>query len=71
MQQSSDIMRVKPRAKAKAAPRGGVTASMIVLEPDDLEDGVVVSAARAVDNDKYYAMVDSGTMPSLSHCIPI
>ena len=34
---------------------------MIVLESNDLETGVVVSAARALDNDKYYAMVDSGT----------
>ena len=34
---------------------------MIVLEPDDLESGVVVGAARALDNDKHYAMVDSGT----------
>ena len=34
---------------------------MSVLEPDDLEAGVVVSAARALENDKYYAMVDSGT----------
>ena len=34
---------------------------MIVLEPNDLEIGVVVSAARALDNDKYYAMGDSGT----------
>ena len=34
---------------------------MIVLEPNDLETGAVVSAARALDNDKYYAVVDSGT----------
>ena len=32
---------------------------MIVLESDDLETGVVVSAARALGNDKYYASVDS------------
>ena len=51
----------KAQAKAKAAPRGGITASMIATEPDDLEHGVVVSATRALDNDKYYAMVDSGT----------
>ena len=34
---------------------------MIVLEPDDLEHGLVVSAAQALNNDQYYAMVDSGT----------
>ena len=51
----------KAQEKAKAAPRGGITASMTVLEPNDLETGLVVSAARALDNDKYYAMVDSGT----------
>ena len=34
---------------------------MIVLEPDDLEHGVVLSAAQALDNDQYYTMVDSGT----------
>ena len=30
----------------KGAPRGGVTASMIFLEPDDLACGVVFSAAQ-------------------------
>ena len=44
-----------------AAPRGGTTASMLVLEPDDLDHGIVMSAAQALDNDQYYAMVDSGT----------
>ena len=36
---------------------GGVTASMIVLEPEAAETGVVACAARAPDSDKY----DSGT----------
>ena len=53
--------RVQAQAKSKAAPRGGVTASMIILEPDDLQNGIVVSAAQALDNDDYYAMLDSGT----------
>ena len=34
---------------------------MIVLEPDDLDHGIVLSTALALDNDQYYAMVDSGT----------
>ena len=34
---------------------------MIILEPDDLEHGIVLSAAQAQDSDEYYAMVDSGT----------
>ena len=34
---------------------------MIILEPDDLEHGTVLSAAQARDSDEYYAMVDSGT----------
>ena len=34
---------------------------MIILEPGDLEDGVVLSAAQVLDNDEHYAMVDSGT----------
>ena len=33
---------------------------MIIFEPDVLH-GVVLSAAQALDNDQYYAMVDSGT----------
>ena len=48
-------------AKPKPAPRGGVSSSMLILEPDDLEHGIVLSAAEARDNDAYYAMVDSGT----------
>ena len=46
-----------------AAPRGGVTASMIILEPDDLQNGIVVNAAQALDDDddECYAMLDSGT----------
>ena len=35
---------------------------MIVLEPDDLEHGIVVNATQALGNDQYYAMVDSGTI---------
>ena len=38
---------------------------MIVLESDDLEYGLVVSAAQAFDNDQYYAMVNSGTNASI------
>ena len=53
--------RAQAQAKPKAAPRGGVTASMIVLEPDDLQHGTVVNAAQALDDDECYAMVDSGT----------
>ena len=34
---------------------------MIILEPDDLDHGIVLSAAQALDNDAYYAMLDSGT----------
>ena len=45
----------KRQAKPKAAPRGGVSASMIVLEPDEVEHGIVLSAAQALDNDQYYA----------------
>ena len=39
--------RVQAQAKPKVAPRGGVTASMIVLEPNDLEYAIVLSAAQA------------------------
>ena len=53
--------RAQAQAKPKAAPRGGVSASMIVLEPDEVEHGIVLSATRALDNDQYYAMLDSGT----------
>ena len=34
---------------------------MIILEPDDLQRGTVVSAVQALDNEDYYAMLDSGT----------
>ena len=34
---------------------------MIVLEPDDVDHGIVLSAAQALDNDQNYAMVESGT----------
>ena len=34
---------------------------MIILEPDEVEHGIVLSAAQALDNDEYYAMLDSGT----------
>ena len=44
--------RVQVTAKPKAAP---------ILEPDDLKHGVVLSATQALDNDQYYAMLDSGT----------
>ena len=61
--------RTQAQAKIKAAPLGGVTASVIVLEPDDLEHGVVVNAAQALDDDQYYAMLESGTNVSLFRCI--
>ena len=51
----------RAQAQAKCAPRGGVTASMILLEPDDLQNGIVVNAAQALDDDEFYAMLDSGT----------
>ena len=51
----------RAQAKPKPAPRGGVSSSMIILEPDDLERGIVLSAAQALDSDEFYAMVDSGT----------
>ena len=49
------------QAKPKPAPRGGVSSSMIILEPDALDHGIVLSAAEARENDECYAMVDSGT----------
>ena len=49
------------QAKPKPAPPGGVSSSMIILEPEALEHGVVLNAAEARDNDEYCAMVDSGT----------
>ena len=55
------MTRAQAQAKPKAAPRGGVTASMILLEPDDLQNGIVVNAAQALDDDEFYAMLDSGT----------
>ena len=53
--------RAQVHAKPKAAPRRGVTASMILLEPDDLQNGIAVNAAQALDDDEFYAMLDSGT----------
>ena len=53
--------RNQAQAKPKAAPREGVSSSMIILEPDDVEHGIVLSAVQALDNDEYYAMLDSGT----------
>ena len=44
--------KAQAQAKPKAAPRGGVTASMIVLEPDDVDHGIVLSATQALDNDQ-------------------
>ena len=38
---------------------------MIVLEPDEVEHGIVLSAAQALDNDQYYATLDSGTNASI------
>ena len=58
--------RAQAQAKPKAAPRGGVSASMIVLEPDEVQHGIVLSAAQALDIVKYYAMLDSGT--KCDHC---
>ena len=51
----------RAQAKPKPAPRGGVSSSMIILDSDAVEHGIVLSAAQARDNDEYYAMVDSGT----------
>ena len=34
---------------------------MIVLKPDEVEHGIVLSATQALDNDQYYAMLYSGT----------
>ena len=53
--------KAQAQAKPKAAPRAGVTASMLILEPNNLGHGIALSAAQALDNDQYYAMVDSGT----------
>ena len=56
-------MKLVPKHKQspRAAPRGGVSASMIILEPDELQHVIVVIAAQALDNDEYYATLDSGT----------
>ena len=40
--------RAQAQAKPKAALRGGVTASMIALEPDDIDHGIVLNAAQAL-----------------------
>ena len=53
--------RAQAQAKPKAAPRGGISSSMIIIEPDAVKHGIVLSAAQALDNDQYYAMLDSGT----------
>ena len=52
----------KAQAKAKPAPKGGVgvTASTIVLEPDEEEDPHV-SCAAVNASEEYYDMMDSGT----------
>ena len=63
--------RAQAQAKPKAAPRRGVTASIIVLEPDDLEHGIVLSTAQALDNDQYYAMVDRALMQLLCRCVQV
>ena len=39
----------------------GLLPSMIIIEPDEVEHGIVLSATQALDNDQYYAMLDSGT----------
>ena len=44
--------RAQAQAKPKAAPRGGVSSFVIVLEPDDVTHGIVLSAAQALDNDQ-------------------
>ena len=53
--------RAQAQAKPKAAPRGGISSLMIVIEPDEVEHGIVLNATQALDNDQYYAMLDSGT----------
>ena len=39
----------------------GLTASTIILDPEECEEGVVAHAVRAPDSDQYYALVDTGT----------
>ena len=53
----------RAQAKAKSAPKEGVgvTASMIVLEPEEEGDKVTVDSVKAPVSDEYYAMVVSGT----------
>ena len=51
------------QGKGKPTPTGGVgvTASMIVLDPEDEAGTSVSCAAVRVSEDYYYAMIDSGT----------
>ena len=42
---------------------------MIILEPDEVQHGIVLSAAQALDNDECYAMLDSGTNAIIVPCI--
>ena len=53
--------RAQAQAKPKAAPCGGISSSMIVIQPDEVEYGIVLNATQALANDQYYAMLDSGT----------
>ena len=50
----------KAQAKAKSAPKGGVgiSASMIVLEPDEEESKISAHAVKVPVSDECYAMVD-------------
>ena len=52
----------KAQARAKSAPKGGVgvSASMIVLEPEAEGSKIAVHTVVPV-SDEYYAMMDSGT----------
>ena len=43
---------------------------MIVLEPDVVEHGIVLSATQALDNDQYDAMLDSGTNAIIAPLYP-
>ena len=51
----------RAQAKPKPAPRGGVSSSMLILEPEDLNQRIVLSQMQVLDSERYYAMVDSGT----------
>ena len=53
--------RAQAQAKPKAAPRGGISSSMIIVESDEVEHGIVLNATQALDNDRYCAMLDSGS----------